>query len=294
VVVAVLGAGMMGAQIGVEFALHGATVLFVVRDLAAARSRVRDTLERVIGLGLVDAGMATANGDAISIVDDVQQLPPSVEFVLDCLPEDWATKLEVMSAAARRHPSAVMATNTSSFSITALGEGIQAGTRTVGMHYWNPPLLMPLVEITAGDATGPRAIHLATSLALRAGKTPVQVRRDVPGFIWNRLQMAVLREAWWLVEHGVATIEDIDTVTELGLARRWRQAGLFASIYLGNPSQWELIAANLFPSLSDASDARGLAQRVMADSARWADLEARRDAGLALDQDGDDPEVPRD
>ena len=274
----------MGIPIGVEFALHQTSVLFVARDAPQAEHRIRVALDQAVDLGLADHQVAAQVLSAIRVVEHVSHLDTSVDLVLDCLPEDWTTKLSVMSEAAEHQPSATLATNTSSFSITALGEGIGAPDRTIGMHYWNPPLLMPLVEITAGTDTAPVAIDLADALVVRVGKTPVHAKRDVPGFIWNRLQMAVLREAWWLVEHGVASIDDIDTVTRLGLARRWRQVGLFGSVYLGNARQWETIAANLFPVLSNTSDAHGLADRVLAESEHWGDLGSKRDVGLSEDR----------
>ena len=281
--IAVLGAGLMGSQIGIEFALHGFHVHFLEADGARAQGRIRETFERVRELNLADADAVDAAGRSITVVRDVDELPVSLRLVVECLPEDLDLKVRILRAVSVHADEAVLASNTSSLSIAALGQGVGTPERTVGMHYWNPPLLMPLVEVTSGPDTGSAAVELVTRAVEVVGKVAVLVQRDVPGFIWNRLQMAVLREALWLLDNDVATVDTIDKVAQLGLARRWRQTGLFGSIALGGGSIWETVAANLFPQLSCASDASGLARRMREEEARWNDLEHRRDEGLAHD-----------
>jgi 3-hydroxybutyryl-CoA dehydrogenase len=279
----VVGAGLMGAQIGVEFAIHGFQVVFLTVHVDRAQARVRETLGRVASLGLASRSACDSAADLVTIVDKVADLPRTAELVLESLPEDLAVKAAVLQAVAEHCSAATLASNTSSLSITELGRRSRAPNRTLGMHYWNPPMLMPLVELTATPATDQRAVETARALIVDIGKTPIIVRRDVPGFIWNRLQMAILREALWLVANDVATIEDVDAVTRLGLARRWRQTGLFSSIFLGGPETWERVAANLFPVLSDATDAEGLAELVREASRLWPDSLERRDRALADD-----------
>jgi 3-hydroxybutyryl-CoA dehydrogenase len=281
--VVVLGAGMMGSEIGVEFALHGIPVSFLDSPNSRGNARVRETVERARELGLADDARSGRALEMVTVVERIEELPPACRLVIECLPEDLDTKARVLSAVADHLPNAILGSNTSSLSIAELGRSIGASQRTLGMHYWNPPLLMPLVEIVAGPDTDPVAVDTACDMVVAVGKTVVRVRRDVPGFIWNRLQMAVLREALWLVDNEVATMDDIDRVTQLGLARRWRQTGLFASVYLGNPRQWERIAGNLFPMLSSALSAAGLADRVLANEEEWAGSRERRDQALAKD-----------
>ncbi|MGZ8725390.1 MAG: 3-hydroxyacyl-CoA dehydrogenase family protein [Aeromicrobium sp.] len=192
-------------------------------------------------------------------------------------------KVEALRAVASHLPDAVLGTNTSSLSIGEIGDRVGRPENTLGIHYWNPPLLMPLVEVTAGQATSRHAVELATKLLGMAQKIVIPVQKDVPGFIWNRLQFAVLREALWLVDNGVASVEAIETVVRLGLARRWRHVGLFEGVYLGGPDNWERIASNLFPVLSTASHAKGLARLVIAASVEWGDAAERRDRGLVSD-----------
>src|SRR5207237_2718167 len=160
-------------------------------------------------------------------------------------------KVALLRPLAAGSPDAVFATNTSSLGITALGDAIGAPERTIGTHYWNPPLLMPLVEVVAGEHTSPEVVSLARETVAALGKRPVLVR-DVPGFVWNRIQMAVLREAAWVVENGVAAPDTVDAILRHGLARRWSNVGFFEAISLGGVGTWRATSANLLPEPSAA------------------------------------------
>jgi 3-hydroxybutyryl-CoA dehydrogenase len=279
--IGVLGAGLMGSQIGVEFAFHGFECTFLDIDKQSAGKRIDQTMRWAVDLGLVSVDAAEEARRGIGIVDRVDELPRDIRFVVECLPENLETKVKTFRAVGTHLPDAVLGTNTSSLRVGDIGDRVGKPEHTVGVHYWNPPLLMPLVEVTAGEATSRHAVELATELLGLAEKIVIPVQRDVPGFIWNRLQFAVLREALWLVENGVASIDAVETVVRIGLARRWRHAGLFEGIYLGGANNWERIASNLFPVLSTASDANGLASRVVAASGKWVEAAQKRDEGLA-------------
>jgi 5-methylthioribose kinase len=178
-------------------------------------------------------------------------------------------------------PRAVIASNTSSIPLTELGAAIDAPERTVGTHYWNPPILMPLVEIVAGERTSRETIELACRVLAGLGKEPVLVERDVPGFIWNRLQAAILREALWLAEEGVATPETVDRVVRSGLARRYRYTGPFETVALGGLPSWTRVAENLFPRLSNATLPGAIEPWLYAGAEELEAVKLRRDRGLA-------------
>ena len=129
--------------------------------------------------------------------------------------------------------------------------------RIVGVHYLNPPHLMPPVEVIPGEATAPETVERIRATLIELGKSPLLVRREVPGFLWNRLQFALAREAFWLVENGVATMEEVDLAMRRGLGRRWAIAGPFASLDLGGIDTMASVAAYLFPELSDADKTPG-------------------------------------
>ena len=157
----------------------------------------------------------------------------------------------------------------------------------MGAHYWNPPLLMPLVEVIRGEETADDVVETLTATLRGLGKRPVLVDRDVPGFAWNRLQLALLREAVWLVENGVASPAAVDEIVRDGLARRWRYTGPFQTAALGGAATFERVAANLWPVLSDADSLSGLPRWLDESPQTTGQLRERRDKGLAADLQAD-------
>lgn len=281
--VAIVGAGLMGAQIGCEYALAGCPVVWIVRDRAGARQRVEGALALALRHGLAERQAVESARGRMLYGDAGDHVDGALDVIVESLPEDLEVKAAVLGALCARHPGAILASNTSSISITALGEAAGAGERIVGTHYWNPPLLMPLVEVVAGDRT-PVALRERVTALLRAiGKRPVILDHEVPGLLWNRLQLAVLRECLWLVEHGVATPQAIDEVMRDGLARRWRLTGPFETVGLGGARTFDAIAENLFPVLADATAGSGFAEHVPTDPQLLGALRERRDDALAAE-----------
>ena len=277
--VLVVGAGLMGAQIGCEYALGGHDVTLTARDTARVAARVDDALSTAEDLHLFSPDDVAAARARLGVGDDCSHA--GWDLVVESLPEDFELKAELLRPLARASREAILATNTSSLSISGLGEAIGAPERTVGTHYWNPPLLMPLVEVVAGEPTSPEVVELVRDTLEALGKRPVVVG-DVPGFVWNRIQMAVLREAAWIVGNGVASPDTVDDILTYGLARRWRNVGFFEAIALGGVETWQRTSANLLPELSGATELPELRQWTKAPEA-LADVAARRDRGLACD-----------
>jgi 3-hydroxybutyryl-CoA dehydrogenase len=273
--VLVLGAGLMGAQMGVEYACGGHEVTFSARGLDAARARADDALALAGRIGLDAEGARDRCAFALP-----EEAGGGYSLIAESVPEDLELKASLLQPLAEASPEATIATNTSSLPITALGEAIGAPQRTVGAHYLNPPLLMPTVEVILGERTD-RAVAselVATLTAL--GKMPLVVERDVPGFVWNRLQAALVREALWLVENGVATPDVVDTVVREGLARRWRQVGPFPAAALGGAATWRQVGKNLLPELSQARDLEGIERWLEGDPEVLGEIRKRRDAAL--------------
>jgi len=271
--VLLIGAGRMGAQIGVEYLVAGHDVTFCARDTAAVTERVRAGLELVERLGRDPGSAGTWSVGA--------EPGGGAELIVESLPEDLRLKATLLAPLAAAAPGAIVATNTSSLPIAELGDAIGASERTIGTHYWNPPLLMPLVEVVPGARTEPAVVERVVELIESLGKQVVLVERDVPGFIWNRLQLAVMREAVWLAENGVASPETIDTAVREGLARRWRHVGPFAAAALGGVATWRQIGENLLPELSRAENLSGLERWLETDEAELRRLRDKRDAALA-------------
>ena len=278
--VVVIGPGLMGSQIGCEYALGGHDVVFVARRPEAAWERVERALAVVDELALYPDGAATAARRRIDITTNMVDIKGGTDLAVESVVEQLDAKVEILGRAARLMPEAILASNTSSLSITAIGEAIDAPDRVLGTHYWNPPLLMPLVEVIRGEGTDPAVVERVTATLRALGKRPVFVERDVPGFLWNRLQLALLREAIWLVEHGVATPATVDEVVRDGLARRWRFTGPFQTAALGGPDTFERIAANLWPNLSCADRLTNLRQWLDESPASLERVRDNRDRGL--------------
>jgi 3-hydroxybutyryl-CoA dehydrogenase len=280
--VLIVGAGLMGAQIGCEYALGGHGVALLARNAEAARSRFERGLETVRAHGLASSEAVEAARARARFTSDLDEVA-ACDLAVESLPEDLELKAGLLGAIGEASQGAVLATNTSSLSVTELGERVGAPERTVGTHYWNPPLLMPLVEVVAGARTDPNVVECVTDTLRALGKRPVHVQ-DVPGFAWNRLQMAVLREAVALVEEGVASSPAIvDEILTHGLARRWRHIGFFQAIALGGVETWQQTAANLLPLISSATEIPELGGWVRDGDSELAAVAARRDQGLARD-----------
>jgi 3-hydroxybutyryl-CoA dehydrogenase len=284
--VVLLGPGLMGAQIACEYAIGGHDVTVVARRPDLAGERIENGFATAREHGLAREAESDAARRRIAITGEETPIE-GVDIIVESVIEDLAAKREALAPVVARNPEALVASNTSSIPITAIGQAIGAGERTIGAHYWNPPLLMPMVEVIRGDETADAVVEDMTATLRTLGKRPVLVDRDVPGFAWNRLQLALLREAVWLVENGVASPETVDEIVRDGLARRWRYTGPFQTAALGGAATFERVAALLWPALSQATS--------LADLRRWLNEDAevtepwreRRDRGLAADMRAD-------
>jgi 3-hydroxybutyryl-CoA dehydrogenase len=279
--VAIVGAGLMGSQIGSEYALGGCEVSWIVRDAPAAERRVDEVLELARRHGLADEAALGAARARMRFTEDWRTVRGAPALIVESLPESLDLKAAVLRKLCARYPEAIVASNTSSISITGLGEAVGVAERILATHYWNPPMLMPLVEVVAGEHTPIALRDRVVALLRKIGKRPVVLEREVPGLLWNRLQLAVLRECLWLVESGAVSPETIDEVMRDGLARRWRLTGPFETVGLGGARIFDAIAENLFPALSDAKSGSGFAAHVPNDAELLSSLRERRDSALA-------------
>lgn len=280
--VAILGPGLMGAQIACEYALGGHDVVVLARRPEVAKERMDQGFATVQRHELATADEVEEARERITVSQDVADTA-NAEIIVESVIEDLPSKAEAVRPILAVAPGAIVATNTSSIPITAIGEAVGAPERTVGVHYWNPPLLMPLVEVIRGDATSDDVVQTMVTTLEGLQKRPVLVDRDVDGFVWNRLQLALLREAVWVVENGVAQPSVVDRIVREGLARRWRYTGPFQTAALGGAATFERVAANLWPVLSTASNLTDLRQWLDEAEATTRPLRERRDAGLASD-----------
>ncbi|MBA4791542.1 MAG: 3-hydroxyacyl-CoA dehydrogenase family protein [Rhizobiales bacterium] len=214
--VAVIGAGLMGHGIALAFAAAVRDVAIYEPDLERHRA-LPGHLRRSLRLMEADEADADRVAPHRSLADAVA----GADLVIEAVPEDLALKQEVFAAIeAAARPDALLASNTSVIPITAIMEGLRLRARAMGTHWWNPPHLIPLVEVVQGRDTGAAEIAAMMDVLRGIGKMPVHVRKDVPGFIGNRLQHAMWREAIALVQDGVCDAETIDTVVKASFGRR--------------------------------------------------------------------------
>jgi 3-hydroxybutyryl-CoA dehydrogenase len=254
---AVIGGGLMGHGIAQVLALGGLDV--VVHD------PVPEALEAV-------PSRIAANLDALGVAVDVRvELEPDLEkaatdadWIFEAAPEDLELKQQIferLDAAARA--DAVLATNTSVMRVGDIATRARRRGRIVGTHWWNPPFLVPLVEVVQGPETQPATIQRTIALLEALGKTPVHVRRDVAGFVGNRLQHALWREAFDLVDKGVCDAETVDTVVKAGFGRRLAVLGPIENADLVGLDLTLAIHEYVLPQLDPPSrPSEGLRRRV--------------------------------
>jgi len=217
--VAVLGAGTMGNGIAQVFAQAGHPV--VLRDVdAAALERARAQIDRSLGKlaekGKIAAPDRTATLERIRATEDMAEVR-TADLVVEAIVERYEAKRDVFAELDRiTPPTAILASNTSSISITRLGAATRRPAQVIGMHFMNPVPLMALVEVIRGQATSDETLRTVMDLARSLGKTPVEVN-DFPGFVSNRVLMPMINEAIFAVYEGVAKPEAIDEVMKLGM-----------------------------------------------------------------------------
>ncbi|MGZ3422064.1 MAG: 3-hydroxyacyl-CoA dehydrogenase family protein [Polyangiales bacterium] len=217
--VAVLGAGTMGHGIAQVFAAAGAQVRLFDVDLGRVekgRSQVKAGLEKVAAKGKITAEEVTRIVSAIAPTTSIEEASRDASLVIEAIPEDMALKVDVFKKVVAAAPtSAILGSNTSSLSITELGAKIGAADRTIGLHFFNPPPVMELLEVVRGVSTSEETVARAKEIAKAIGKTAVLVN-DMPGFATSRLGVLLGAEAMRMLETGVASAGDIDRAMELG------------------------------------------------------------------------------
>ena len=282
-VVAVIGAGLMGTEIGLEYALGGFVVMLVDRTpeaLERSRQRAGDSISFLGGVGLIDPAVGAAALERLSGTTVIEEAVEPADIVVEAVDEDFELKAGVLGTIARISDTATIATNTSALSVTALGDASGAPDRVLGTHYMNPPTLMPIVEVVPGRDTTPSRTQRMLDILRRLGKEAILIP-DVPGFITNRLQLALLREAAALVDEGVASPETIDVVARKGFGRRWSLAGPFESMAAGGPKTLARVADEVFPHLASATDGSALRRITLPSSSNLQAAIDRRNLGFA-------------
>ncbi len=262
--VAVIGAGLMGHGIAQSFAMAGHNVkLFDASEetLKAAPERMAASLAE---LGQEAAPVLSRVELCASLKDAVR----NSDVVMEAASENLALKRAIFAEASETAPpDALLGSNTSSIPITEIGRELpeSARRRLVGIHWWFPPVLIPLVEIVSTEFLDPEYFERAFKLIESIGKEPVRVMKDVPGFIGNRLLHSLVREALSMVDAGICDGETIDKVVKSSFGRRFSVLGPMEGVDLVDLSLVRDVHSYLFPSLEKSGEPSPLLDRLIAD-----------------------------
>jgi 3-hydroxybutyryl-CoA dehydrogenase len=276
----ILGPGVMGAGTAVACARAGFQVDIWGRSdesLERGARRVEKsigTVSEMLGLTEEEVPLIAAR---IGYSTNLAEAAEGCDFVLESVAEDLALKCEllgIVDAAAPQH--AILATQTSGLSVTELGRATARPGLALGTHFWNPPELMPLVEVVKGSETTEETLGRTRALIRRIGKVPVTVHKDVPGFIGNRMLHALWREAITIVERGIADPEDVDTVAKLTFGLRSPAIGPLENMDLVGLDLILSIHRYLLPELEHSE----APNRLLVDSVTNGDLGFKTEKGF--------------
>jgi 3-hydroxybutyryl-CoA dehydrogenase len=226
------------------------------------RARVRDR----IGATLDELGAAGAALDRIAVAATLEDCVADAQLVIEAAPEDLALKQRIFADVERAAPAeAILASNTSVIPIGQIMANVARKARALGTHWWNPPYLVPLVEVVRTAETSDAAIGSTMALLKSIGKAPVEVRKDVPGFVGNRLQHALWREAIALVAEGVCDARTVDDVVKSSFGARLAVLGPLENADLVGIDLTRSIHGYVFPALDRATAPSPYLDRLIAE-----------------------------
>jgi len=258
--IAVLGAGLMGHGIAQVFALAGHPVS--IYDTAKASL---DQVRARIAGNLRDLGDDPAALERVRPCGDLAEAVREADFVVEAVSEDLAIKRRLFAEVESQvHPDTILASNTSVIPITSIMQDLRTRSRALGTHWWNPPYLVPLVEVIGTQWTAPEVIERTMALHAAAGKKPAHVKKDVAGFIGNRLQHALWREAIALVEAGICDAETVDMVVKSAFGRRLAVLGPLENADLVGTDLTLAIHRTVLPAIDGAPQPSPYLERLVA------------------------------
>lgn len=215
----IVGGGIMGADIAAIFAARGHAA-----DVVQRPGKTRDLLGDRISKAIAQLGGPAGDVVPRNALSDVPWKDAGI--VVECVNEDLALKRRIFAELEKLAPPDIpLASNSSGYPISRIGEGLKSARRMLGLHFFMPAHLVPLVEVVKAEATDAAVAQSVFDLMARLGRKPVLVKKDIPGFLANRIQHALMREAWSLIERGIGTPEDVDTAVRYGFGFRYIAAG---------------------------------------------------------------------
>jgi 3-hydroxybutyryl-CoA dehydrogenase len=255
--VSVIGAGLMGHALGLVYALGDHPVGLYDTDparVADAIDRARATAAPLLTSGAIDPPALDAALGRLAPTTDLRAAVAGSGFIVEAVAENLAIKQAVFrDLDAVAAPTAILATNSSALGPDDVAAATGRPERVMVTHWFNPPTLLPLVEVVRGRATSDAAVEKVVAQLTALGKRPVVVPRYTPGFAANRLQAAMVRECLALVDEGLLGPAEVDEVLRFSLAPRWAALGCFRIMDFGNTQLFDDAMRTIFPSLSNAA-----------------------------------------
>ncbi|HEX5167288.1 MAG TPA: 3-hydroxyacyl-CoA dehydrogenase family protein [Thermomicrobiales bacterium] len=254
--VTVVGAGLMGHGIAQEFAVAGYEVrLHDTSDanLERAMAGIRANLALMANAGMVDQEQANAAPDRLHPTTSLAEAGSDADVVVEAVFENLELKQQIFAELDEVcPPHAILASNSSSYMPGKLAASTARPAQVLVAHYFNPPHLMPLVELVRHPETSDETVETMFALYMRIGKKPVIIQHEAPGFVANRLQMAIWREAANIVARGICAPQDVDTVVRYGFGRRYAAGGPFELGALISADVRRAVAAEIMPDLANS------------------------------------------
>jgi 3-hydroxybutyryl-CoA dehydrogenase len=240
----------MGGDIATSFAVAGWDA-----HVMSPSQKTREALPGRVAKGLDRMGADAKLGASVRAYDKLADLPwSSIELVIEAVTEDLALKHRVFAELeALARPEVPLATNTSSFPVTEVGKHLRTRSRVCGAHYFMPAHIVPLVEVVCAEFTDPKVAEQVEAVMKAVGKVAVLVKKDIPGFLANRMQHALLREAFWLLENGIASPEGIDAAVRYGFGFRFVACGPLLQKEMSGWDTNYFAGSTIYPSLSTAA-----------------------------------------
>ncbi len=269
--IAVIGAGLMGHGIAQEFAAAGFSVYLhdiTEKQLAVAYMQIEQNLALLAEHGVVDKSDIPDITQRVNTTHELVVATENADFVIEAVPENLPLKQQIFEKLDNLcQPHTILASNTTALMPSQIGVNTDRQDRVLNAHYFNPPYLIPLVELIRGPATSDETVSITYNLLKCIGKTPAIIEKEAPGFVGPRLQAALIREAFAIVEQGIASAETVDLVVRNSFGRRLGIAGPFEVFELAG---WDLVLAafeELYKDLYSSSEINPLL-REMVDSGK--------------------------
>lgn len=256
--ISVLGAGIMGHGIAQAFLMGGYSVrLYDVKGpiLETARSHIEENLGLFQEAGLLTGAEAVSALEALTTTLDLGRAVDRSDFIVEAAPEDLSLKQELFQRVEALCPeTAILASNTSSLTMTEIGARVLKKERLVITHWFNPPHIVPTVEVVKGEKTSDETMETTVALLRRIRKLPVRINLELPGFLVNRIQAAMAREVFDLYEKGIASAADIDKAIKGSIGFRLASIGMLLTADLGGLDLWLRVCENLIPKIQSSTE----------------------------------------